>query len=150
MFRSGCKIGHAGSAFCIGERFRPRFAAVGGLEESARFAGNRTPKRSSDHHVGIFRIDDDRTDEMFFQKSGAGPSRSPVSGLENAMAPALFAGRNVNDVGIRSSNGDGPAGPTWPPPKNRLPGPAAITAFPNPAIGLPTAINLGLPRNPTT
>ena len=83
------------------EDLAPGFAAVRGLEYSARLVRGKAPRRRDVDEIGIMWIDENRRYDVGITEANIGPSRSRVGRFPDSVAGGLLARGHVNDTGIR-------------------------------------------------
>ena len=139
ILRVGVEIDGAGLVV-LEENFLPGFPAVGGAKDAARVVRAIGVAESGNvHEVGIFRMHEDARDVLRVFEADVRPGLSGVSGLVHAVAvgdvaaDAGFAGANVDDVGVRRSDGDRADGHDGGLVRERRPRRAAVHGLPDAA-----------------
>src|ERR1700756_5512313 len=88
-----------------------------------------------DDHVRIFGVDDDRADVFRIFEADVGPGGAGIGGFVDAIAGGLLAGADVDDLGIRGSDGDSADGGDVLRVENREPNLTCVGGFPDAAAG---------------
>jgi hypothetical protein len=135
IFGVGFEVGDTGEIVLV-ESFLPGFAAVGSFVDAAIGAGwgNAEERMAEDAYVDdvrIFGIYDDRADVFRFFQADVGPGGAGVGGFVDAVAGSLLAGADVDDFGIRWSNGDRADGGDVLLVENREPDFTCVGGFPD-------------------
>src|SRR5271167_4207832 len=147
-------IGPAG-VLVLGNDSLPGFSTVGRAIDSTFFTGAiRVAEHGSKNTIGIARIDGQRGNLLSVDEAAEmSPGFAGVGGLVDAVADGeigavqSLAAADIDDVGVRRSDGNGSDGLSGFVIEDGVPGATVVVGFPNAAVYLGDVEHIGLAGN---